>query len=180
MFIDGFIVLIPVTLGLIVQHWFRFSRIPYLIVQVLPSLVIYGYMLYFTSRYGQTIGKFLVGIRIMKLDLKPIGMIEAVKREAINMIQSVIYVGLAIYSLTSIPESKFATLSSMERLHLQSSDARTVVTVLTQLLIWSELLVLMMNKKRRALHDYVAGTVVVDDKTLKRKLSPKYRFRFYS
>ena len=31
----------------------------------------------------------------------------------------------------------------------------------SQVWLWSELVVLLLNKKRRALHDFIAGTVVV-------------------
>jgi uncharacterized RDD family membrane protein YckC len=37
----------------------------------------------------------------------------------------------------------------------------TPVNVLMNIWIWSEFLVMMTNKRRRALHDFMAGTVVV-------------------
>jgi uncharacterized RDD family membrane protein YckC len=35
------------------------------------------------------------------------------------------------------------------------------VGVLIQVWIWSEFITMLFNKRRRAIHDYIAGTVVV-------------------
>jgi uncharacterized RDD family membrane protein YckC len=35
------------------------------------------------------------------------------------------------------------------------------VNILTQIWIWSEFLTMLFNKKRRAIHDFMAGTVVI-------------------
>jgi len=36
-----------------------------------------------------------------------------------------------------------------------------VVNILMQVWIWGEFLTMLFNKKRRAVHDFMAGTVVV-------------------
>ena len=38
-------------------------------------------------------------------------------------------------------------------------------TTADQIWIWSEVIVMLFNKKRRALHDFIAGTVVTSEKT---------------
>jgi uncharacterized RDD family membrane protein YckC len=35
------------------------------------------------------------------------------------------------------------------------------VTVLLQIWVWGEFVTMLFNKKRRAVHDFIAGTVVI-------------------
>ncbi|WP_233080719.1 hypothetical protein [Rheinheimera soli] len=42
-----------------------------------------------------------------------------------------------------------------------SSGAYNLTSNAIQIWIWSEFLVMLTNKKRRALHDFMAGTVVI-------------------
>ena len=43
----------------------------------------------------------------------------------------------------------------------QASPWYNVVTILMNIWIWSEFVVMLTNKRRRALHDFIAGTVVI-------------------
>ena len=51
-----------------------------------------------------------------------------------------------------------------------SGNAQTVITWLTNAWVWSEFIVLLCDPRRRALHDFLADTVVVRSRSL---LPPK-------
>jgi uncharacterized RDD family membrane protein YckC len=50
--------------------------------------------------------------------------------------------------------------------------AFSVHTWLSNIWFYSELIVMLTNKKRRAIHDYMAGTVIVKTQYLSRLKSP--------
>jgi uncharacterized RDD family membrane protein YckC len=71
---------------------------------------------------------------------------------------------LLTYGLLSVTDADYNLLVFEERLGLLSQKTVSINEVLDWLyLIWtvSELVVLLMNEKRRALHDFIAGTVVI-------------------
>jgi uncharacterized RDD family membrane protein YckC len=60
-------------------------------------------------------------------------------------------------------EPEWSSLPNIEKMALIGSRDPTagLVAVLGEVWMWSELVVLLLNEKRRAIHDYIAGTVVV-------------------
>ena len=69
------------------------------------------------------------------------------------MVIAVLLADHEIYeSLT--PAEKVAYLSSL-------SPERNIITILSHIWIWSEVIVLLFNKRKRAIHDFMAGTVIV-------------------
>jgi uncharacterized RDD family membrane protein YckC len=176
---DSAVLFLPVILATILQRQAQSSRFVWWFSGFSLSLFSYSYVLYFTSRYGQTPGKYLVGIRIMTLRMKPIGVRDALKRESLNLTYSVLVAitnGLVLMDLSG---NEFGMMTLHEKIQLWHGPLGSGLRYISGFLVWSELWILLTNKKRRALHDYIAGTVVVDEKTLKRRLPPKYRFRWW-
>jgi len=48
------------------------------------------------------------------------------------------------------------------------SGATYIITVLSNIWIWSEVIVLLFNKRKRAIHDFIAGTVIVKSKYIEK------------
>lgn len=122
------------------------------------------YNIYFVGRWGQTIGKMALKIRVVRLDGGNAGFARALYRHAVDLALSVVTSALTIYALLSVTESEYGAFTLDQRLELVETRTGTLVDVLNWLsLAWvgSELIVLLLNEKRRALHDYIAGTLVV-------------------
>jgi uncharacterized RDD family membrane protein YckC len=146
--IDGFIML-PLA---ILDDWFRQAEFPPLFFYFwipLSTLVAPVYMLLMHGFYGQTLGKMAMNVKVLDVTEEPITFAQATRRE----IPQLIFNGAAIYMgivfLGQNPESE-GVKSMTENLMRVSA-------------IWglADILTFAFSAKRRALHDLLAGTVVV-------------------
>jgi uncharacterized RDD family membrane protein YckC len=107
---------------------------------------------------GQTIGKKLCGIKVQDVSGEPITLKQAVLRDLPLIINAVVFL---TFSLTH--------LDIFRQLHAENSDLEVLPHWLWIILSFSflwfslELITMLGNNKRRALHDFIAGTVVTRD-----------------
>ncbi len=170
--------------------WLRFAAfwIDFLIMSPLFVLVIWGaeqfrlfnvyyflpgtlfsffYGVYLVRRFGGTPGKRLMKVRIAKVNGDPVTYREAILRylpEWLIGIGSSLAGMLAVLSLTDA--QYFAPASFLDRSRLVQSAMPSwngLATIALQIWIWSEFIIMLTNKKRRAIHDFIAGTVVIKD-----------------
>ncbi len=112
--------------------------------QVLP----YIYSIFLHGSYGQTLGKMITGVRIFdKSENSNITFKQAILRDifplgGVLLLFTINWVGLST-------DSSFAST--------------VVMTIMMIIISWSilEIITMMLNKKRRAIHDLIAGTVVL-------------------
>ena len=132
---------------------------------LVPGIIFcFFYNVYLVKRYGGTPGKLLVRIRIAKVNGEPVTYREALLRYAPEMILSfLVSISLicGLLHMTDIEYSSFSLIDRAKRLAQLEPWGEAVKTIYG-IWVWSELLVLLTNKKRRALHDFIAGTVVVE------------------
>ncbi len=122
------------------------------------------YDVYFVQRFGGTPGKLIVGLRILKTGGSPVTYREALLRAGPELIFSLLgSIGLAV-ALSRIPgaaHSTFLAGVSSSQLLAFSPAWSGPVQIIERIWNWGELIVLQTNRKKRALHDFIAGTVVV-------------------
>jgi len=156
------VVMVPI-IGLSIWMWSA-SRTVALLSEVPIACVFALYNIYFVGRWGQTIGKMAVGIKVVALNGDAAGYSRAFYRHAVDLAFSLATSALTLYALLSVTSLEFDRLEFDARLELLSTKTASWTDILNWLLIgWtlSELVVLLLNDKRRAVHDYIAGTVVV-------------------
>jgi uncharacterized RDD family membrane protein YckC len=159
--LDMLIVLPLIAVATWCAWHYRLFRVYYLIPGTLFALF---YNVYLVRRFGGTPGKLIVGIRIRKLDGEPVGYREALLRYAPDLVFSLLLSVAAILSLFHITDAEYHSLSLEERAKHEADFAPSWYKPLRwTAAAWncSELIVLLTNRKRRALHDFIAGTVVV-------------------
>jgi uncharacterized RDD family membrane protein YckC len=148
-----------------VSFWaFSQSRTLTLAVEVPLAFLFAFYNIYFVGRWGQTIGKMALKIKVVALDGAAAGFQRALYRHSVDLAFSMITSGLTIYALMSVTDAEYNFLVLDERIDLLSQKNGSFREAFDWLyLAWtaSELVVLLMNEKRRALHDFIAGTVVI-------------------
>ena len=136
-------------------HWSRLGAfiIDFLLLAVVEKLLSYvtgeSYFtwyaiaaVYFIGMWawrGQTIGKFIIGAKIVKTDGSPIGLSNAFLR----------YIPFASY---------FAIFSF---------GPKYVSPIVVYFILFIVFLVVVYSSKRRGLHDFIAGTVVIESRTPK-------------
>jgi uncharacterized RDD family membrane protein YckC len=153
-----------------------YSKTLAIVLSAATCLVYAAYQIYFHSRWGQTLGKMALGIRVMKLSGESIGVREAVIRSSVDLILTMFWiVGITIAYL-NLPDSEFYQMDWVERnikLNELAPSWMSWQEYLSNGWYWSEVVVILFNEKKRALHDFLAGTVVIVLNPRKRKMTSK-------
>jgi len=143
--IDGiFLAIIAVILQLFMSdstQEFVFTFMPFI------------YSIYMHGNSGQTIGKQYMDIEVVTFnEEKGIGYLRAFKRDSVPLIALIIMYVLTYYLPANEVDINPESLLYISISILGASHA-----------IWyvSEFITMLFNKKRRAIHDFIAGTVVV-------------------
>ena len=116
------------------------------------------------KRYGGTPGKLIVGIKITKLEGEPVGYREAVLRYSVLFVLATISQVALLQTTLGMSDAEYFALDWQERmLRIQELAPSWLgsITLLTNIWVWGEFIVMLTNKKHRAIHDFMAGTVVV-------------------
>jgi uncharacterized RDD family membrane protein YckC len=119
------------------------------------SFVAYSVLLHW--RWGQTLGKRVTGVRVYSLPGGPLSLRQAAMRDIFPLIASIVQVLLGLADVAHgkspypDPSAGLAGLSTFQLVMIWSMWAWSILEVTTML----------FNSKRRALHDFIAGTVVM-------------------
>jgi uncharacterized RDD family membrane protein YckC len=158
-FVDSLIVL-PLVYGFV---WVASSRTLSLILTPVFEVLVLGYAVVMHARWGQTLGKMVARIRVVRVTGEEIGWRESSIRSSVDIAFGVISTASSMVAMLRLSENAWpGTWRGVveQTLPLEpawGSWAGGALLVWT----WSEVVVLLFNRKRRALHDYIAGTVVV-------------------
>ena len=161
-------IMLPIVISMTWLCWFVGAHPGVEVVAQLMFSVVYGVFLVF--RFGGTPGKLLMSLRVTRLDGTPIALTQAVLRHAPELLfGALMAVGDAIAELRAgVAPALFLTDEESRLVAAMRPSWVIPVTIASAVWIWSELIVLLTNKRRRALHDFLAGTVVIRT----RRLSP--------
>ena len=130
---------------------------------VLVSVAFIGYRVYCHAIWGQTVGKRVVKLRVLRLSGEAIGWRESLLRSSVEMLFTGLTLSAQLIALATIPTAEFAGLDTMQReSNLQVYTPAWSSHVMTLSGIWyiASLITLFVNDQRRTLHDFIAGTVV--------------------
>lgn len=146
--IDGFIMM-PLA---VLDDWFRraeFSSAFFYVWIPLSVMVAPVYKILMHGFYGQTLGKMFMNVKVLNASEEPLKFSQAVIRETPQIIFTAvsIYIGIAFLGVSQEDEN-FQTAYKF---------------FMTFAGVWglADILTFFTNNKRRALHDFLAGTVVV-------------------
>jgi uncharacterized RDD family membrane protein YckC len=157
-------ILIMLPLGALVawgEEHFRLFDLYYFVPGALFSLF---YGVYLVRRFGGTPGKLIVGVRIRKVSGEPVGYREAFLRFLPEFLLSTLGSVALLMPVLHMSDAEYHALSFMEsakRMVELAPSWNKPLEIVGDVWVWGELIVLLTNRKRRALHDFIAGTVVV-------------------
>ena len=156
------LVLIPL---IFVFHYIQsINIIIAMIAAVIFSFLFSLYGVYFNLKYGGTLGKLAVGIRVTKPNGQKISLREALLRSSVDIVFGLLFTASEVYAISRVDPDAYLMAGYMERgkllipLYLEYSK---FIYDLSNVWYWSEMVVLLLNKRKRALHDFIAGTVVI-------------------
>lgn len=146
------------------QEHFRLFDVYYFLPGTLFGL---WYGVYLVRRFGGTPGKRLMKLRIAKVGGESVTYREALLRYLPEWVMGIGTSLAGIVAVLSLTDAQyFAATTFIERSHMLSEAMPSwngLVTIALNVWVWGEFLVMLTNKKRRAIHDFIAGTVVVKD-----------------
>ena len=124
----------------------------------LVSFVVYQVALHAT--FGATVGKLILRIRVVNTDYTPIDLYAALKR---SFVDAVFRLGLATISVQVIQALGPVPINSMMEFvkALQVNKSYATLSNMESLWTLSEIATCLFHPQRRALHDLIAGTLVV-------------------
>ena len=137
-----------------------------LIVALPLGLLYWAYSYFFHAISGQTLGKKSMGIRVVNLDGSRISRSTSFRRSIVDLVFAGLGVAGSFIGLAAIGASDYDALSWIEQ------TARTQAALpswfrwtdwAAQIWMWSEVVTVLFNPRRRAIHDYLAGTCVVNE-----------------
>lgn len=140
------IILSPITF---IEAYYEDTTDPtlFIIISALSSFIIILYFAVLHAIYGQTIGKRLMDIKITDIDeVTLLGFKRSLIRELPWIITSV---GIITYSLFQF---------DLNRLKSDYNNWMSITSISWMVI---ELITMLSNQKRRALHDYLAKSVVI-------------------
>ncbi|MDH5669684.1 MAG: RDD family protein [Nitrospira sp.] len=161
-FWTGFIdssVLWPIGFVSVVILSFEVPRYLAALVIVAQSGIWLCYSAQMHARYGQTVGKMATKVRVVDFRTEgSISLWQAWLREGIPLIVSL---GLLAYEIVGIMSGEIEPKAIMNGQAFENIKASWLLMALPGFWFLAELLTMLTNDKRRAIHDFIAGTVVV-------------------
>lgn len=122
-----------------------------IIQRVLFALIGVGYYVLLHWKYGQTVGKMVMRLKVVTLDERPISLRQSLIRHIFYIIERFVALCFLVY---------FVSIG-----YSLSSELRTTIqlclSIPIYIWIFTDTFVCIVNKQDRALHDLIAGTVVV-------------------
>ena len=160
--------LVLVPLALIAQYCLSFdnsfwdtARWLYVVIFIFNYTHAWVYSVYMHGRFGQTVGKLSTCVRVVDVETEgPITFSHALLRDCIPILISV---SLLVYEsyrmIEGLPFSESITrISSDSSL---ATSGQMWIALIAQVWWFAEIVTMLTNDKRRAIHDFIAGTVVI-------------------
>lgn len=150
---------------ILIQIWLGSYSKTAAIALVIPMAAIsIAYDVYCHARFGQTIGKYAMGIHVVRISGARIGWREAWLRAYVNVAFITLGAISSLVALATIADAEYYAVGwtqLSENLHAYQPAWLGWTTAAINIWTWSEVVVMLFNKKRRSLHDFIAGTVVI-------------------
>jgi uncharacterized RDD family membrane protein YckC len=107
----------------------------------------------------------VAGIEVTTLDGNAINFNYALRRRSVDLVFCILYIIGTLIALDKIGDQAFIDTTWMKMSRELKNNRPLIfnhIIFVSTLWFWSEVVVILFNKKRRALHDFIGGTVVVD------------------
>jgi uncharacterized RDD family membrane protein YckC len=151
-------ILLPISLtsNWVWRHPDKFS-LPFIALSFLVTQCFWQfYEIWMLGKYGQTIGRMLLKIEVVDLtETTHINYWQAVKRNIVPLCATAVAIPYDVYLIL--------TGKLLYRLHPNANHNAYLMTSACVLTCWAvlEFVTMLFSRKRRAIHDFIAGTVVI-------------------
>jgi uncharacterized RDD family membrane protein YckC len=151
---------LPIYLNLTSKTFYYSSILPNILLEI-------WFYVFLVQKYGGTPGKLIMGIKVVKLDGQKATWREAILRHSVLFTLNAITSVLVFIQIVKSDATHLAYAEGQEADKYLSSAYPVIYSIVqwaTYIWIFSELIILLTNDRRRAAHDFIAGTVVMKSK----------------
>ncbi len=135
-------------------------------VATMNFVVYYAYSVVGHAKWGKTLGKHFAGVRVRSTTGTPLTWKQSLRRSGVDLLLGTVGAVAYAFVIMRIPKQEFALKGWQEIQTLYDALRPAWVRVLEySYWVWisSELVTMLFNPQRRALHDFIGGTVVLLD-----------------
>jgi uncharacterized RDD family membrane protein YckC len=155
------VLILSPLLFLMMRFQYRSQRL-YTLLCVAQYALLFFYHFYCVKRWGGTPGKLLAGLRVVPVSLGPLRWKNVLLRDGVGMTLGIVSTIWYVHALNQLaPEEFLNQAERWARIDQLKGPFYRITSWLSYVWMFSELLVLLTNRRRRALHDFIAGTVVL-------------------
>jgi uncharacterized RDD family membrane protein YckC len=159
--LDGLIVM-PLTL--LIFAGMNYTKMFY-VYWFVPGMLFSAFFdIYLVRRFGGTPGKRILGMRIAMLDGSRVTVLAAFLRYSVMYALSLLSALAMVAASFKLSDASYSSANYIQKmLALQAAAPRWNVWVTGAIYAWFLCLAIVMlcNRKRRSVHDFIAGTVVL-------------------
>jgi uncharacterized RDD family membrane protein YckC len=147
-FIFNVIIVSPILFFYTRQYTY-FLEYKIVIPVLLFTIISYSFQVFFDVRYGGTPGKLITGIRIVNSEGKYITVLQSLYRLSPQLVANILFV--------------------IGHFFIASEIIKKIPSIIESGFTWFyfiDVFVIILNKRKRAIHDYIADTFVVTKQSL--------------
>ncbi len=160
---DVFALFIPLVLIIVLSTLSR----PIALALVLPNaLMFWLYALCFHATTGQTLGKRAFGLRVVRPDGSRVGWTDSFWRGAVDLLFALVWGAARLWGLNALTPAEYAGSVWLQRQQLMRHSLPPFfawVDTAASLWVIAEIIIMLANRERRTLHDFIGGTVVISE-----------------
>jgi uncharacterized RDD family membrane protein YckC len=156
--IDGFIisvVVVPVTYYNVI-NW----KIPVLFI--ITSMIEIIYKPFLEYRYGATLGKMFLGLRVVGHSFGNVTVSEELRRVSFYMLPSILKFILMVRLYFSPVFRSISNYNAYSQYEVSSNPATAWIALIVSFVGIADCITFFLHEQRRSLHDLYAGTYVIE------------------
>ncbi len=137
--------------------WKYYTGIPTLILLIwytVSSLLFLIYSIVMHGKFGQTLGKMATHVRVLDISENQLTMSQAIKRDIIPLSLSIIGIVLDAPRILS-------GINIVDPASVKLDASYYMLTFTDAAWFFLEVITMLFSEKRRALHDFIAGSLVI-------------------
>lgn len=131
------------------------------------TILLYPVVLH--KKFGATLGKLAMGVRVTCTDTRPISWGRSFARSAVDLTFSAYWMTLVLPATFALPPDTFQGQhwgDLFQTVKQQFPESYETTELYMAAWYYVDFLTMLFNRKRRTLHDFIAGTVVISGRAV--------------
>ena len=162
-FLDGYFIK---ELNSFFESFDGYDRYSFVYTTLVTTVLMVIYEVFVVKMFGGTPGKLILGLKIININGQDVGWKESFLRQFVFIAMRFIMIVVMIIIAFNTTDESFFSVAFEERTKfmLKQHPEMNWLVIIIFIWIFSELIVLLTNKRKRSIQDYMANTIVIKSK----------------